>query len=118
MIILTSTSDKLQVVLAGAVTANQLQCYASFRDVGAASYTPDCLDSVTNGTTDVNVVTSPGAGLKRVIDYVSVWNTDTAAATVTLKYEDSGGNETILWKGTMGAATGVEYVEGVGWRTK
>ena len=118
MIILTSTSDKLQVVLGGAVTTNQLQCYASFRDVGATSYTPDCQDSTTNNTTDVNVVSSPGSGLKRVIDYVSVWNADTVAATVTLKYEDSGGNETILWKGTLATGFGVEYVEGVGWRTK
>jgi hypothetical protein len=118
MIILTSTSDKLQVVLAGAVTTNQLQCYASFRDVGAASYTPDCLDSVTNDTTDVSVVTSPGTGLKRVVDYVSVWNTDTVAATVTIKYEDGVGTETTLWKGTLAAGAGVEYVEGAGFRTK
>ena len=55
MIILDSVNDKVQAVLGGAVTTNQLQCYAAWRDVTTTAYTPGKTTTLTNNTTDVDI---------------------------------------------------------------
>ena len=60
MICLTEITDKIQVVLGGAITANQLQCAAFWRDVTTTLYTPGRTLINTNNTTDVDLVGSPG----------------------------------------------------------
>jgi hypothetical protein len=91
MIILSQTSDKIQVILAGAVTTNQLQCVASWRDItGTPTYTPGRSVALTNDTTDVDFVASPAASTQRLIDYISIFNADTDTAVVTLKFDASG----------------------------
>lgn len=115
MIILTETTDTLQVVLAGAVTANQLQCFASYRDVTTNTYTPGRRAVATNSTTDVSIVEAPAASTQRIIDYVSVYNADTVASTVTVKF-DANGTETILFKGQLGIGEKLEHTNEGGWR--
>lgn len=55
---------------------------------------------LSNNTTDVTVVGSPSASTRRVVKSITVYNNDTATATVTLKYFD-GTNERILIKLVM-----------------
>lgn len=113
MIILTATTDNVQVVLAGNVTTNQLPCYASWRDITTTAYTPGRTLVNTNNTTDVNVVPAPAASTQRVADYIAIYNADTVAAVVTVKF-DANGTEYVLWKGTLNPNERVEYVEGAG----
>ena len=40
MIILTNTTDKIQVKLGSTITTNQLRCFSSFRDTTTTSITP------------------------------------------------------------------------------
>lgn len=47
---------------------------------------------LSNSTTDVIVVDSPGASETRIVKSITVYNNDTVAAEVTLKYFD-GTNE-------------------------
>lgn len=115
MIILTETTDKLQIVLGGAITTNQLQCFASYRDVTTSGLTPGRNGTNTNSTTDVDIVTSPASSTQRIIDYVSVYNNDTANAVVTIKM-DFNGTEYILQKVTLGAQERLEYTDGIGWQ--
>lgn len=115
MIILTETTDKLQIVLGGAITTNQLQCFASYRDVTTTSITPARNGTNTNSTTDVSIVDSPASSTQRIIDYVSVYNNDTANAVVTIKM-DFNGTEYILQKVTLGAQERLEYTDGIGWQ--
>lgn len=115
MIILTNTTDNLQAVLAGNVSANQLQCIASYRDVTTTTYTPGRVLTSTNNTTDVNIVTAPTASTQRVVDYISVYNSDTANATITVKY-DANGTEYILFKTTLGTTERLEYTNEKGWQ--
>lgn len=96
MIILSSTTDKIQVILTGAVTTNQLQCVASWRDITSTpTYTPGRSVVITNNTTDVDFVTAPSASTQRLIDYISIYNADTVAATVILKFDASGTDYTL-----------------------
>ena len=113
MIILSETTDKIQDVLGGNVTANQLQCMASWRDVTTTTCVPGRTLAVTNNTSDVDLVGSPTGSTQRVIDFLSVYNPDTVNATVTIKLE-ANGSEYILWKGTLSAGEMVQYTDASG----
>lgn len=114
MIILTETTDNLQVVLDGAVTTNQLQCVTSWRDITTTAYTPGRTVTVTNDTTDVNIVSAPAASTQRVVDMISIYNADTVPQTVTIKF-DANGTEYILYRQTIANGEFIKYVEGSGW---
>ena len=115
MIVLSATTDKIQVVLAGTVATNQCQCVASWRDVTATpTYTPGRSVANTNNTTDVDLVASPAASTQRLIDFITVYNNDTASVTVTVKY-DANGTDYILWRGTVLAGERIEYCSDKGW---
>lgn len=114
MLILTETTDNIQVVLSGAVTTNQLECFSSWRDITTTTYLPGRTVVNTNSVTDVNVVPSPGASTQRVVDYLSVYNDDTVPATVIIKF-DANGTEYILWKGTLLSGQSISYQDGSNW---
>jgi len=117
MIVLSQTTDKIQVVLSGAITTNQLQCVASWRDITATpSYIAGRSVANTNSTTDVDLVASPASATQRVIDLLTIYNADTVSATVTVKF-DANGTDYTLWKGTLTAGQLAGYVDGFGWKT-
>lgn len=113
MLILTETTDNLQIVLGGNITTSQLQCVASWRDITTTAYTAGRTVSATNNTTDVNLVPAPAASTQRVIDFFSVYNADTVAATVTIKL-DANGTEYILYKDVLNSGDTLRFVEGYG----
>lgn len=114
MLILQDANDTLKVVLASAITTNQLPVIASWRDITATTYSPGQSNGATNSTTDVTLVGSPAASTQRVIDYVSIFNADTVAATVTVKLDDNSTQRTIT-KVTLDVGERLEYAEGKGW---
>jgi hypothetical protein len=115
MIVLNSTLRKLEVVLAGTVTTNQLQVTTHFTDTRAAGVTGiGSQVSNTNNTTDVDIVSSPTSGVTRAIDSITIYNKDTVAATVTCKYSDNG-TEYILVKATLTAGDTLQYENDHGW---
>lgn len=114
MIVLDGTTKKIQVVLAASVAANQAQCVASWRDVTTTAYTPGSTETVTNNTTDVDLVGAPAASTQRVIDFLNVYNADTAAVTVTVK-SDNFGVERILYKATLAPGATLTYTSSSGW---
>ena len=113
MIILSSQTDNLQVVLSGSVTANQLQCMSSWRDVTASTYVPGRTLVNTNNTTDVNIVPGPGTDTQRVVDFLSVYNLDTTNKTVTIKL-DANGTEYILFKVLLSTGESIQYTDKTG----
>lgn len=113
MIILNS-GRKLEVVLGGAVTTNQLQCVVGYTDKRLSGNLSDGFGSQvanTNSTTDVEICAVPKSGEIRVIDTIHIYNKDTAAATVTVKI-DEGGTEYILVKTTLAAGDTLTYEDG------
>lgn len=113
MIVLTETTDKIQVVLAGSVATNQLNCVASYRDITTTAYTPGRTVVNTNNTTDVDVVPAPAASTQRVVDFISVYNADTDDRSVTIKF-DANGTEYVIWKDVLSPGDTVRYIEGAG----
>ena len=114
MIVLTETTDNLQIVLGGAVTTNQLPCVACWRDITTTAYTPGRTVVNTNSTSDVNAVPAPGASTQRVVDFLSVYNADTVNATVTVKL-DANGTEYVLYRATLVTGGRLEYSNEAGW---
>ena len=115
MIILSETTDNLQVVLGGAITTNQLQCFTAWRDRTSTTFVAGRTVINTNSTTDQTIAAAPAASTQRVIDYISIYNNDTVNATVTVKL-DANGTEYILFKVTLAATEKLEYHEGQGFK--
>lgn len=113
MIILSETTDNLQVVLGGSVTTNQLQCFASWRDRTSTTFVAGRTVMNTNNTTDVNIVPAPLSSTQRVVDFFTIFNRDTVNATVTIKL-DANGTEYILYRVTLATGETIVYQEGVG----
>lgn len=115
MIILSETTDNLKLVLAGAVTTNQLQCLTSWRDRTATTFVAGRSLKDSNNTTSVYLAVAPASSTQRIIDFISVYNRDTVNATVTIKY-DANGTEYILFKTTLAPDERIEYQEGIGFK--
>jgi hypothetical protein len=117
MIILSQPTDKLQVLLDNAVRSNQLQCTAAYRDSNASTFSPNKNATNTNNTTAVDLVGSPSSGIARGIDYLSIFNIDTAGAVVTVRMVFNSTNYT-LWKGVLNAGDKLEYTDSLGFIVK
>ena len=120
MIYLDATTKKLQVVLAGAVSANQPEVSSFFFD-----HIPQATTSVrrgaskvtsTNDTSDVDIVDAPVLhGTIRNIHTICIHNKDTATVTVTAKIDDAG-SEKILVKQAIRTGESLTYEDGAGWQ--
>lgn len=115
MLILPSTTDSLDIVLGTAQTTNPMRVVSSYRDITTTAFTPGRRVVNTNGVTQVQAVTPPAASTSRVIDFVSVFNSDTVAKLVTIALNDNGTRYTII-SVTLGVGERIEYQEGQGWR--
>ena len=115
MLVLSQTTDTIQIVLGGAVTTAQLPCVTSWRDITTTAYTPDRTTQTTNNTTPVNIVPAPSASTQRVVDYVNVYNADTVNADVTILYNDNG-TTYVLFDATLVTGGRLEYTSENGWQ--
>ena len=115
MIILSETTDNLEVVLGGSVTTNQLRCMTSWRDRTSTTFIAGRTVTNTNNTTDVNLAAAPAASTQRVIDFISIYNEDTVNAVVTVKL-DANGTQYTLCKVTLATTERLQYQEGVGFQ--
>lgn len=88
--ILDAATKKLEIILAGAVTANQLPFVCAWSDVTTTAATPGENDGQTNSGTAVDLVAAPGASTQRYVKSIVIFNADTAAATVTVRYNNNG----------------------------
>lgn len=116
MLKLDQTTRKLQAVLSGAVTTNQLPCMVSYSDDNGTTYVGGTQLTNTNSTTAVDICAAPGASTVRDIDYLSIRNRDTVAATVTVMLDDNGTDYEIV-KATLAVGDQLVYVHGSGWNT-
>lgn len=124
-----NTGALLQAVLGGAVATTQPKATVSYIDMNPATTAQVQAQRGTtyqvplNSTTDVTIASPPGAspagttgqsGYVRMIDYVGIYNEDTASVTVTVKIDDAG-TERILIKATLATLESLYYEDGRGW---
>lgn len=116
MINLANTTDRIQVILGSAVTSNQLNCFSVYRDTTSTSISPISNLLTTNNTTAVDLVGSPSASTQRLVEYISVYNSDTNGAEVTIRFSDNGTYYT-LYKCILEVGDKIEYSDKLGFRT-
>jgi hypothetical protein len=115
MLILATTTDKIQVLLTSAVTTNQLDCIATYKDISTTAYSGSSPTLVTtNNTTAVDLVPAPASNVQRIVDFISVYNADTANAIVTIRINRNGSTG-VLFKCILSTNELLVYVEGKGW---
>jgi hypothetical protein len=115
MIILNNT-DNLQVTLSSSATTSQLECFASYRDTTSSTITPGRSFTNTNNITAVNLVTSPSVSTQRVVDYISIYNSDTSSINLIVQLDVSG-TPYILINSTLLPNEKLEYQEGDGFKS-
>jgi len=115
MLILDAVTKSLKIVLAGAVATTQLPVTAHYTDITTTAYTPGSNDTVTNSTTAVEFVVAPAASTQRHVESISVYNVDTASATVTIQYVSAGGTRQII-KVVLLTLETLIYEDGAGWQ--
>lgn len=105
MELLTSTSDKVQVVTA---SAGAVSVRASFVDHASGLFTPGRTNtaSITTATT-TDVVASPGASTQRNTKNLEIWNTHASVSNVVIVQHTDGTTVSRMWTGTLLAGEGV-----------
>lgn len=113
MIVLIN-GDTLNIDLLSAITTNELQTLISYRDISSTGYSAGRQADLTDGTTKTDILDTPSLTDERVVDFISVSNTDVKAHTVTIAFND-GSSDTRLWTGVLAQDELLTYVEGAGW---
>lgn len=115
MISLDATTKKLQIILGGAVTTTELPFVSTYVDVTTTTYVPGEQDGTSNGGTAVDVVASPAASTQRQVKFLSIYNADTVAATVTVRYNNNATTRKLVVAALPIGYT-LTYVDGEGWK--
>ena len=89
MIILDNTQRSLELVLDGAVAANQLPYVTTFRD-RSRDVEAGSKNGTSNSGTAVTIVAAPGReDIRREVSFISVYNADTTNRTVIVQLNDN-----------------------------
>lgn len=115
MIRLDATTRKLQAVLSGAITTSQLPIVVSWSDKTSSTYSGGTTVINSNSTTAVDICAAPGASTNRDVDSITIYNADTVAATVAVRYNDNG-TTYILTKVVMPVGATLKYTHAANWQ--
>jgi hypothetical protein len=111
MLLLTSTSDALQVVTGAAVAVD---VHASWMDYASGTVTPGRTNTAISTATTTSVAGSPAASTTRNVKSLHLRNKDASLSVdVTIRHTD-GTTVIELLKITLAAGDSLEYIEGVG----
>ena len=116
--ILTSTTQILQIVLRAAKATNDCPVTIDYIDFTTTTTTAGLQLSTTNGVTAVTTLSSPAASTQRKVNFISIANKDTASITLTLQIYDSSTSSTYAI-GTITLAVGsvLQFTDTRGWFT-
>lgn len=111
MILLTATTDKLQVVTDAAVTVD---VHVSYMDYGSSTVTPGRQNAAISTSTTTDICDAPGASTQRNVKTINIRNKSASSSVgVIVRYN---ANATIyeLHGVTLRPGECLEYIEGVG----
>ena len=116
MIRLTSAYT-LRIKLNGAAGASEPSVVVHYSDQTSSSYAGGTVLSNTTGSTQKVICTAPSGSTVRDIDYITVWNQDTQANTVTIWVDDGSGSIFAVTKATLAINECLTYTHSNGWQT-
>ena len=95
-LVLDSTTKTIKVNMSGAAATTNPDYIVSYADNNGTAFTEGALDGALNGVTDVTVVSAPASSTRRIIKKIFIENKDTAAVTITVKYDNNGTQRTLV----------------------
>jgi hypothetical protein len=95
-LVLDTTTKTIKVVMSGAATTTNPDFTASFADNNGTTFIEAASDGALTGASDATVVSAPASGYRRVIKKIFIENKDTAAVTITVKYDNNGTQRNIV----------------------
>jgi hypothetical protein len=113
MIVLSVNTDKLEAILSGPVTADQLPCHTSWKERSSTGFTTGRTVINTNNASAVDISGSPASGSQRIIDSITIFNADSVNATVSIQLNAYGTGYT-LFRCTLAPGEMLMYTESSG----
>jgi hypothetical protein len=112
-----ASTDKIQVVLSGAITTVQLPCVASWQDITSAGMTlpQSSSQTNTNSATAVDLVAAPASSTNRQVTEISIYNADSVSSTVTVQ-KDVSATDYIIVKALLQVGDTLMYSRDLGWK--
>jgi len=115
MIILDATTRSFEAKLGGAAATTELPFVCAFVDVTTTTYTPAANTGITTGGTAVTLAAAPAASTQRQVKFLSIRNSDTVPATVTVQYNDNATKRIIL-SAILAVGYSLVYTDGKGFQ--
>jgi hypothetical protein len=94
-LVLDGTAISIQVAMSGAAATTNPTFVATYADNAGSGITEGATDGALNGSTDVSVVPAPSGSNRRVVKDITIYNGDTAAVTLFVKYDNNATQRTI-----------------------
>lgn len=114
-VILTTTTQNLQVFLAGAKALNDCPIVIDYVDFTATATTPGMTPVNTNGVTTTDILAAPAASTQRKVNSINLYNADSASAVVTIQINDNSTLYPVLSAVTVVAGATLQYTDRDGW---
>jgi hypothetical protein len=94
-LVLDGTAISIQVAMSTSAATTNPTFVATYADNAGSGITEGATDGVLNGSTDVAVVPAPTGSNRRVIKDITIYNGDSAAVTVFVKYDNNATQRTL-----------------------
>jgi hypothetical protein len=114
--LITLTTDKIEVILSSSITTNQLDIISSYNEYTSTGVTPTKTVTTTNNTTAVSLVPAPtSGGTQRSLRYAHIFNTDSVSAVVTIRTNYNGTIRNVI-SVTLQVNEYLQYTHRTGWK--
>lgn len=114
--VVTATTDSIDVVLSASVATNQLHICASYNQTTSSTIIPVKNVIVTNGVSAQSIVPAPSSGNQHQLRYCNIYNTDTTQATVTVRMNYNGTTRNVITT-TLQVNESLQYTHRTGWKS-
>jgi hypothetical protein len=96
ILVLDGTAISIQVAMTTSAATTNPTFVSTYADNAGSGITEGATDGALNGSTDVTVVPAPTGSNRRVIKGITIFNGDTAAVTVLIKYDNNATQRTLV----------------------
>lgn len=94
-LVLDGTAISIQVAMSTSAATTNPTFVSTYADNAGSGITEGATDGALNGSTDVTVVPAPTGSNRRVVKDITIYNGDSAAVTIFVKYDNNATQRTI-----------------------
>lgn len=94
-LVLNGTTISIKIAMSTSAATTNPTFVTTYADNSGSGITEGANSGALNGSTDVTVVSAPTGTNRRVIKDITIYNGDTAAVTIFIKYDNNGTQRTL-----------------------